>query len=135
MNAKRAALESNATLKDLVIREKPDFEFDENKTVYSFKIDKDIKKLTIDYVLNEEKSKVEITGNENLEDGSIIRILVTAPDESKKEYRITVFKNEVKKTTKAQIVNSSSEKNPIIIMGLSMVAFVLIGSIVYVIKK
>lgn len=134
INAKRSALESNATLKDLKIRENPNFEFDENKTKYSFKIDKEIDELTIEYVLSEEKSTVEITGNENLENGSIIRILVTAPDESKKEYTITVYKDIVT-TTKTQIVSESSEKNPLIIMGLSMIAFILIGSIVYVIKK
>ena len=37
--------------------------------------------------------------------------------------------------SKKKVANVAAEKNPLIILGLSMVAFALVGGIIYVIKK
>ncbi len=135
LNIRKEALAGDASLSSLTIKEVPDFEFDQNKYKYTIKLDKDIEKLTFDYVAVDEDSQVTITGNDNLKDGSKVRILVTAPDGSKKEYTITISKEENKKDKENNNDNVTEEKNPLIIMGLSIVAFGLIGGIIYVARK
>ena len=91
-----------------------------------------MKKLTINYVLDDENASVDIEGNKNLKDGSVVKVIVTAQDGTKKVYTLNISKEtEVKKQTS----NIAVEKNPLIIMGLSIIAFGLIGGIIYVIKK
>lgn len=133
INIRREALTADATLKSLSIKECKDFELKEDKFSYDVKIDDSVTKLTIDYVTSDENSTVSISGNEDLEDGSKVKILVTAEDGTKKEYVLTIVKST--KETKKATPNITAEKNPLIIMGLSMIAFGLIGGIVYVIKK
>lgn len=135
LNIKRAALSTDATLKDLKIKEIDDFKFSSSKFEYDVNVDKEIEKLTLDYILNDESSTVEVIGNENLKDNSKVKLLVTSTDGTKKEYILNIIK-ETKSTTKVKKVSkASNEKNPIIILLLSIGAFSLIGSIVYVIKN
>lgn len=133
INIKREALTADATLKSLTIKECSDFELKENKFSYSVKIKDSVKKLTLDYVTSDENAEVSISGNENLKNGSKVKILVTAQDGTKKEYVLNIVKDT--ETTKKSSVDVEAEKNPLIIMALSMVAFGLIGGIIYVIKK
>lgn len=133
INIKREALTADATLKSLIIKESKNFELKENKFSYDVKVDDSVTKLTIDYVTSDDNSTVSISGNENLKDGSKVKILVTAEDGTKKEYVLTIIKNV--KETKKPTSNITAEKSPLVIMGLSMIAFGLIGGIVYVIKK
>lgn len=133
INIKREALKSDATLKGLAIEEAPEFKFESNKFSYKVNVDKDVDKLTISYELSESNSKAEIMGNEELEDGSKVKILVTAEDGTKKEYILNIVKDVV--TTTSTIEKVEPEKNPLIIMGLSVIAFALIGAIIYVAKK
>lgn len=133
INIMREALTADATLKSLIIKESKSFELKENKFSYDVKIDDSVTKLTIDYVTSDENSTVSISGNEDLKDGSKVKILVTAEDGTKKEYVLTIVKST--KETKKATPNIAAEKSPLIIMGLSMIAFGLIGGIVYVIKK
>ena len=133
LNIKKEALNADATLKELTIDEVPNFKFSAEKYEYNVRIEREIEKLTIRHVLSDDNAKIEITGNENLENGSIIKILVTAPDGTKKEYKLNIVINEV--TTTQRIVSESSDKNPIVILVLSMIAFTLLGSIIYVAKK
>lgn len=135
LNIKRGALSTDATLKDLSIKECIDFKFDKEKFNYDIRVKKDIQQLTINYLTNDESSKVEITGNSNLEDGSKVKLLVTALDGTKKEYVLNIIKNSAITTTKKVSSDVRVEKNPLIIMGLSIVAFGLIGGIIYVIKE
>lgn len=133
VNIKREALAADATLQYLTIMELPDFTLEPDVYSYKIKLDSDITELNLDYVPTDVNATVTIEGNENLEDGSKIKILVTAQDGSKKEYTLTVSKK--KSTEKVQEKKASDEKNPLIIMGLSIAAFGLIGSIIYVAKR
>lgn len=133
INIAREALTADATLKELIIREVKSFKLEDDKFTYNVKIKKGISELTLNYVLQDENATVEIEGNENLKDGSKIKITVTAEDGTKKVYtlNISVESDEKKKDTSSVEV----EKNPLIIMGLSVIAFGLIGGIIYVIRK
>lgn len=133
INIKREALTADATLKSLTIKECSDFELKENKFSYDVKIEDSVKELTLDYVTSSENAEVSISGNKNLKDGSKVKILVTAEDGTKKEYILNIVKDT--KTTKKSVTSVEAEKNPLIIMALSMVAFGLIGGIIYVAKK
>lgn len=133
INIKREALTADATLKELIIEEDESFKLEENVFNYTVKIDKNVSELTISYVLSDENATVEIEGNEDLKDGSKVRITVIAADGTKKVYTLNIVKNE--ETTKVNTSNITAEKNPLIIMVLSIVAFGLVGGIIYVIKK
>lgn len=129
---KREALTSDATLKSLEIEEAEKFEFDKEKFTYNVKIDKNIKSLTIIYELSDENSTINIEGNSELKNGSIVKLIVTAQDGTKKVYTLNIIKETNKKKS---VTSVTAEKNPLIILGLSMVAFALVGGIIYVIKK
>lgn len=133
INITRETLTADATLKELIIDEVEDFELIEDKYNYTIKIGKNVKELSLSYVTSDENATVEIEGNEDLKDGSKVRITVIAQDGTKKVYTLTVSKE--KNATKSNTANISTEKNPLIIMGLSIIAFGLIGGIIYVIKK
>lgn len=135
LNIKKEALTSDATLSSLTIEEVPDFKFDSSIFKYDIKIKDDIKSLTMKYTPNDDKSIVTVSGNEELKNGSKIKILVTAEDGTKKEYTLTVSKGVTTTKKIVQSKSTSSEKNPFIIMALSIIAFSLIGGIVYVSKK
>lgn len=132
LNVKREALTSDATIKELSIDEVSNFKFKENKYKYTIKVAKDVKSLTIYYVLSDENSTIDIEGNEKLKDGSKVRIIVTAEDGTKKEYILTISKNNDKSNNTSKV---NAEKNPLIIMGLTMIAFGLVGGIIYTIRK
>lgn len=132
INIKREALTSDATLKSLEIEEAEKFEFDKEKFTYNVKIDKNIKSLTIIYELSDENSTINIEGNSELKNGSIVKLIVTAQDGTKKVYTLNIIKETNKKKN---VTSVTAEKNPLIILGLSMVAFALVGGIIYVAKK
>ena len=132
INIKREELTSDATLKSLEIEEAEKFEFDKEKFTYNVKIDKNIQSLTIIYELSDENSTINIEGNSELKNGSIVKLIVTAQDGTKKVYTLNIIKETNKKKN---VTSVTAEKNPLIILGLSMVAFALVGGIIYVIKK
>lgn len=133
INIKREALKSDATLKGLTIEEDEDFDFESDKYSYRVNVARKVNILTIGYELSDNTSTIKITGNENLKNGSKVKILVTAQDGTKKEYILNILKEEI--TTTKMVQNVPAEKNPLIIMGLSLIAFGLLGGIIYVIKK
>lgn len=132
INIKREALTSDATLKNLEIEEIEKFEFDKDKFTYNVKIGKNVKSLTITYELSDENSTVNIEGNSKLKNGSVVKVIVTAQDGTKKVYTLNIQKET---NSKKKVANVAAEKNPLIILGLSMVAFALVGGIIYVAKK
>lgn len=133
INIKREALTADATLKELTIKEDKSFKLKDNKFVYTVKVKKNVKELHLSYVLSDDKAEIEIDGNENLKDGSKVKITVIAEDGTKKVYTLNISKETT--TTTSAAINVSTEKNPLIIMALSIIAFGLIGGIIYVIKK
>ena len=132
INIKREALTSDATLKNLEIEEIEKFKFDKDKFTYNVKIGNNIKNLTIKYELSDENSIVDIEGNSKLKNGSVVKVIVTAQDGTKKVYTLNIQKET---NSKKKVANVAAEKNPLIILGLSMVAFTLVGGIIYVAKK
>ena len=132
INIKREALTSDATLKNLEIEEIEKFKFDKDKFNYNVKIGKNVKSLTIIYELSDENSTVNIEGNSKLKNGSVVKVIVTAQDGTKKVYTLNIQKET---NSKKKVANVAAEKNPLIILGLSMTAFALVGGIIYVAKK
>ena len=132
VNIKREALTADATLSSLTIKEYKDFEFKSDKFNYVIKVKNNVNKLTLDYTLSDENAMAKVDGNKDLKDGSKVKITVTAQDGTKKVYTLEISKETEEKKEANDVV---AEKNPLIIMGLSIIAFGLIGGIVYVIKK
>ena len=85
---------TNKALKDLVIENyKLTPEFDADVTKYSVEVPKDVDKLEISGITQDENAKVEITGNDNLKVGNnIVKVTVTAEDGTTRIYTITVTK-------------------------------------------
>ena len=85
---------TNKALKDLVVENyKLSPDFTPETTKYSVDVKGDVDKLTITPVLQDEKSKFVIEGNDNLKVGNnIIKITVTAEDGTTRIYTIAVAK-------------------------------------------
>lgn len=70
-------------------------EFNPETTKYEITVGEDVTKLNIKAVVEDEKSKVNISGNDDLELGeNIVKIVVTAEDGTARTYTITVTKEE-----------------------------------------
>lgn len=67
--------------------------FDPETTIYNLTIENE-KSLNITPKVQDSTSSVVVNGNENLKDGSVIKLVVTAVDGSTKEYIINISKNE-----------------------------------------
>ncbi len=67
--------------------------FDPETTIYNLTIENE-KSLNIIPKVQDSTSSVVVNGNENLKDGSVIKLVVTAVDGSTKEYIINISKNE-----------------------------------------
>lgn len=93
--------------------------FDKNSKTFYLSINKNTTKLNIEVTLDDEKSNYEIKGNENLKDGSIVKIIVTAEDGSTDTYRIIIQKDSKSNVPLIIILISS-------IIIISIVVFVLI---------
>lgn len=129
---KKEALNADATLKTLTIKELPSFKLKNNVYKYTVKLANGVTKLTLSYKASNENAKVSVTGNKNLKDGSSIKIDVTAQDGTKKEYILTVSKTVT--TTKSKVTVTSS-KDPLVIIILSVVGVCLLTSIIVVAVK
>ncbi|NLA33842.1 MAG: cadherin-like beta sandwich domain-containing protein [Tenericutes bacterium] len=82
------SLSNNSYLKSLVVENYP-INFNKNTLEYGIVIKKE-KFLEIKAVLEDSKAKVKILDNEDLTDGSVIRIIVTSEDGSSREYIINI---------------------------------------------
>lgn len=94
--------------------------FDKNSKTFYLSINKNTTKLNIEVTLDDEKSNYEIKGNENLKDGSIVKIIVTAEDGFTDTYRIIIQKD-------------SKSNVPLIIILISSI--IIIGIVVFVLIK
>jgi len=124
--------EGNATDNDIYLNELTisgyDIKFSKDKFEYTITI-KDEKKLDIT-ALAEEGYKVEITGNENLQDGSIIKIIVTDEEDNSSIYKI-----KIKVDGANGEKEESSEMNYIPIIMSSLLGILFIVDIALIIKK
>ena len=80
----------NNYLKNLKI-DNYDIDFNKNTLEYTIKI-KDEASLKITATPEDSKAKARITGNNNLQDGSKVKIIVTAEDGSTREYTLNITK-------------------------------------------
>lgn len=80
---------ANFYLKSLKI-DKYDLKFNKRVRNYNLAINKSIKKLNINAIPEDNKSSINIMGNEDLVDGSIIKIIVKAENESRYTYSIQI---------------------------------------------
>lgn len=128
----KVALDSTTLLKSIMIDEDEEFTLVKDKYQYDIYVNKDVERLTISYEKVSEDSVVIISGNNDLKEGSKVKILITASNGDKKEYILNIIKSE---RPQNNITVEVKKKNPLIIMGLGMTAFILIGGIVYIIKN
>ena len=94
-----------------------------NKTIENIDVDYNIEKIDFKYILNDTKSKIDFFGNNDLKEGkNNIQIIITAQDQSKDIYALTVNK-------KSKPVDISS-------VGYGTLSLSIIGgTIFYVAKK
>ena len=96
LTTEEPAKSSDKALKTLEITpEGLDPEFDPETTTYTLTVGPDVEKLDIKAAPNDENAKVEITGNDALQPGdNVVKITVTAQDETTRIYNINVKKQE-----------------------------------------
>ena len=131
LNVSRGAKSADATIASLKIKQLKDFKLEEGKYKYTVTIPKSVTKLDIIVTTSNENATYEIKGNNNLKAGSNIKIIVTAEDGTKKEYILTVSNSKASK----KLINVKAEKNPLVVLLLSLTGFALIGGIIYTIRK
>ena len=84
---------SNNYIKSLAI-DGYDLKFSKRVRNYTLEVKKNTKSLEIKPVLDDEKATYQITGNSNLKDGSVVKIIVTAENQVKTTYQINIkYKN------------------------------------------
>lgn len=95
---KKEEKSANKALKSLTVKpEGLDPAFDPEVTTYSLSIGSSIDKVEVNAVANDEKAKVDISGNEDIKDKeSAIKITVTAEDGTARTYTINVTKQDKK---------------------------------------
>lgn len=99
-----------------------DHNIDFNKDTYDYEVTTNLDSLEIKALAEDEKAKIEIIGNENLENGSKIIVRVTAEDGSTKEYNINIIKKQ--------------QSNALgFIIGGIVVVIVLVGTFIFVKRK
>jgi len=80
--------------------------FKSNTYHYEINIDSVVNSIDVTAVPEDNSSKVNVTGNTNIVDGSIIKIVVTGTDGTTSTYKVTVYKKEA-----AQLSNNTRLKS------------------------
>ncbi len=95
---------SNKALKDIVVENyKISPAFNPETTKYQLEVGKDVEKLGISAIKQEDTQKVDISGNENFKIGNnIVKVTVTAEDGTTRLYTITVVKTNTEKSEEAK---------------------------------
>ncbi|MGM9874975.1 MAG: cadherin-like beta sandwich domain-containing protein [Bacilli bacterium] len=108
--------------------------FDPETTIYNLTIENE-SSLDIIPKVQDSTSSVVINGNENLKDGSVIKLVVTAVDGSTKEYIINISKNEeIKKDDKKDdnnIVKVNKNRKLQIIIGVSSFLIIIVVVVLF----
>lgn len=116
---------SNNYLKSLSV-DGYEIDFDKNTDEYRITVRNDVTSLDISAMAEDYRSRVEITGNEEFEEGeNTVIITVTAEDGSVKEYKLIVEK-EAKKQITPEENNSNNVERIIIIILIVLVVFGLL---------
>lgn len=113
-------LSNDATIKNLIIE---NYNLDFNPKNYNYNLTiKDEGKLNIKVILNDSDASYTIKGNNNLSNGKTITIIVTAQDETTKEYKIKISKENNKN------ISIDSNKNLIIFIIIIVILIIAILS-------
>lgn len=108
--------------------------FDPETTIYNLTIENES---SLDIIPNvqDSTSSVVVNGNENLKDGSVIKLIVTAVDGSTKEYIINISKNEeIKNNDKIDdnnVVKVNKNRKLQIIVGVSSFLIIVVVVILF----
>lgn len=113
-----------ANLKSLKI-EGYELEFKEDVYEYELKIG-DVNYLNIEAIPKLEENKVEITGNLDLEDGSIIKIKVYYDEENYNVYKINIIK---------EITEKEKDSMLFIIVGIIVSCAIVVSIIIFIVVK
>lgn len=115
--------------------------FDKDTSIYNVTIDNE-KKLNIKYKVSSQNASVIVNGNENLKNGSIIRITVRGVDGSTREYIINISKNETiskdnKGSSDGTVILNQNRKLHIMLGVISFVVMVvsIVGIAVINVKR
>ena len=88
-------------------------EFNAETTKYTMSVGADVDKLNIEALLEDEKSKLSISGNDSLEMGeNTVKIVVTAEDETARTYTIIVTKEEQEQIKLSTLTIKGVELDP-----------------------
>ncbi len=98
--------------------------FDPENTIYNVTIDNEAK-LNINYKVQDETSSVVINGNDNLKNGSTIKLTVTGVDGSTKDYIINISKNE--ETKKDDNTKNNDDNNKVVKVNEDRRLHIIIG--------
>lgn len=108
--------------------------FDPETTIYNLTIENE-SSLDIIPKVQDSTSSVVVNGNENLKDGSVIKLIVTAVDGSTKEYIINISKNEeIKSDDKIDdnnVVKVNKNRKLQIIVGVSSFLIIVVVVILF----
>lgn len=115
--------ETSTKIIDINVRDH-EFDFDGSSKTYHLTIPSDVDSVSLDIKLEDETAEYEVRGNENLEEGSVIEIIVTDLLDNSSTYRIIVNKED----EKASIM-------PFVIGGLVIILIGLIVAYVIYTKK
>lgn len=134
---------SNNYLKSLEIISH-NIDFNKATTAYEISVDNSVTSLDLKPIVEQPSASYIVNGNENLENGSIIKIIVTAENGQTKEYQLTI-KKEIKnsetkneeQTPKKENDQSKENSEKItrkVLMGIGGIigVFVLIGLIFFI---
>ena len=99
---------SNTKLKSLALSS-GSINFNPNTYEYNINLDKDVNTITINAIPEDSKSKVVVTDNTNLENGSVIKVTVTGADKSTSIYKIKVSKEVYIMSNNAKLKSLSIE--------------------------
>lgn len=105
-----------------------DIDFKQDKFGYTLTIGKE-DHLDINTIFDTDKYTVEIVGNEELQDGSIIKIIITDEDGNSNIYKIKIEKSQEKEGIKKEDINYI----PIIMSGI--LGLLVILNIMQIVKK
>lgn len=124
---------SNNYLKSLEI-DGYEITFDKDTNEYKITVKGDVSSLDIKAVPEDNRSRVEITGNEKFKKGNnVVTITVTAEDGSTREYKINVNKEADKKDALTEIEGSTNTAEKVVI--IILIILVVLGLLYLIFKK
>lgn len=118
-----STLNISNSIKGLSVLKKYGIDFKKDVLEYNLSIGNE-SSLELDLELEDSNATYEVKGNENLKDGSIIRIIVTGIDGKSKEYKINISKS----TNSDDILPPEKRENklPIILLVISCVINIIL---------